>query len=215
MKQGLFITFEGGEGSGKSTQLELFAAYLRTEGYDVVITREPGSTSVGKEIRRLLVEGTKDKFDEITETLLFYADRRLNLTQIVWPALAEGKIVLSDRFNDSTIAYQYYGANKLADRQILDTLYNTVAGSFKPDLTFLLDIDAHIGLARSFRKAETMSTKEIRFEQAEISFHERLRNGYLELAKQEPERFYVISGDKTKDAIQHEIQQAFKQKFHP
>ena len=122
MKEGHFITFEGGEGSGKSTQLKLFAEYLANSGKEVVLTREPGATEVGKEIRRLLVEGDKDKFDEITETLLFYADRRINLTKIVFPALKEGKIVLSDRFNDSTIAYQYYGAAKFKNTEVMDTL---------------------------------------------------------------------------------------------
>lgn len=106
-RRGLFITFEGGEGCGKSVQISRFAEYLRTRGCNVVMTREPGGTPVGKEIRRLLVEGDKDKFDEITEILLFYADRRIDLTQVVFPALAAGKCVLSDRFNDSTVAYQF------------------------------------------------------------------------------------------------------------
>ena len=179
MKEGHFITFEGGEGSGKSTQLKLFAEYLANSGKEVVLTREPGATEVGKEIRRLLVEGDKDKFDEITETLLFYADRRINLTKIVFPALKEGKIVLSDRFNDSTIAYQYYGAAKFKNTEVMDTLYKVVAGDFKPDITFLLDIDVKEGLRRSFKKAQGMENKELRFEKADISFHERLRNVLL------------------------------------
>ncbi|MBP5698292.1 MAG: dTMP kinase [Alphaproteobacteria bacterium] len=195
MAEGLFITFEGGEGSGKSTQLKLFAEYLKQTGYDVIITREPGGTDVGKEIRRLLVEGNKDKFDEITEALLFYADRRINLTKVVWPALAEGKIVLSDRFNDSTLAYQYYGSGKFSDTRIMDTLYQVIAGDFKPDLTFLLDIDVKTGLSRSFKKAEEMANKELRFEQASLDFHERLRNGYLTMAKADPNRFRVINAN--------------------
>lgn len=211
MNQGMFITFEGGEGSGKSTQIKLFANYLKQQNKSVVLTREPGATDVGKQIRSLLVEGDKDKFDEITETLLFYADRRINLTKVVWPALKEGKIVLSDRFNDSTIAYQYYGAGKFANTQVVDTLYNVVAGDFKPDITFLLDIDVKVGLERSFKKAESMNTKELRFEKVDISFHERLRKGYLELAKKEPNRFKVINAAQDVDAVHQDIIKAYEE----
>ena len=209
---GLFITFEGGEGGGKSVQLARFAEYLRARGQDVVTTREPGGTPVGKEIRRLLVEGDKDKFDEVAETLLFYADRRINLSKIVFPALKAGKCVLSDRFNDSTIAYQYYGSAKFADTSVMDGLYKIVAGDFKPDLTFLLDIDPRLGLARSFRKAETMDIKELRFENVDISFHERLRRGYLELAAAAPERFVVIDAAKSMDEVAAAVINAYERR---
>lgn len=209
---GLFITFEGGEGGGKSVQLARFAEYLRARGQDVVTTREPGGTPVGKEIRRLLVEGDKDKFDEVAETLLFYADRRINLSKIIFPALKAGKCVLSDRFNDSTIAYQYYGSAKFADTSVMDGLYKIVAGDFKPDLTFLLDIDPSLGLARSFRKAETMDIKELRFENVDISFHERLRRGYLELAAAAPERFVIIDASKSMDEVTAAIINAYEQR---
>ncbi len=202
---GTFITFEGGEGSGKSLQLKLLAEYLQNNGRDVVCTREPGGTEVGREIRRLLVEGSKDKFDELTEMLLFYADRRIDLQKVILPALAENKIVLSDRFNDSTIAYQYYGSGKFQDTKIMDTLYGLVAGTFKPNLTFLLDIDVKTGLERSFKKAEQMTNKELRFENAALAFHERLRNGYLELAQKEPERFIVINAADTVENVHREI----------
>ena len=209
-ERGLFITFEGGEGSGKSTQIKRFAEYLKQKGEQVVITREPGATEEGQVIRKLLVEGKKDKFDELTEVLLFYADRRINLTKIIFPAIEEGKIVLSDRFNDSTIAYQYYGAAKFKDREILDTLYNLVAPKFKPDITFLLDIDVKTGLERSFKKAETMKEKELRFENEAIAFHERLREGYLELAKREPERFCVIEAKGSEEEVAREIIGAYE-----
>lgn len=210
MNKGLFITFEGGEGSGKSTQIKLFAEYLKNKGIEVVLTREPGATEVGKEIRKLLVEGDKDKFDEVTETLLFYADRRINLTKVVLPAIAEGKAVISDRFNDSTIAYQYYGAAKFNNRKMMDTLYQVVAGDFKPNLTFLLDIDVKTGLERSFAKAAGMQTKELRFEKVDVAFHERLRQGYLEMAKQEPERFAVINAAQSVEEVQKDIIAAFE-----
>jgi dTMP kinase len=203
--RGLFITFEGGEGAGKSVQIARFAAYLQEQGKTVIQTREPGGTPVGKEIRRLLVEGDKDKFDELTEILLFYADRRVDLTKVIWPALQEDKYVLADRFNDSTLAYQYYGSGKFSDTTIMDKLYRLIAGDFAPDITFLLDIDAKTGLARSFKKAETMATKELRFEGIDISFHERLRNGYLTLAKQHPERFIVINADQPIEQVTAEM----------
>lgn len=211
--QGQFITFEGGEGAGKSLQLARFADYLTHKGKSVVTTREPGGTPVGKEIRRLLVEGDKDKFDELTEMLLFYADRRIDLTKVILPALNEGKIVLSDRFNDSTIAYQFYGANKFKTTEIMDKLYALVAGSFKPTLTFLLDIDVKEGLARSFKKAETMATKELRFENVDVSFHERLRAGYLELARQEPERFAVINASGTVEEVAAQIIRVYEERL--
>lgn len=211
--RGQFITFEGGEGAGKSLQLARFAEYLTQKGQRVVTTREPGGTPVGKEIRRLLVEGDKDKFDELTEMLLFYADRRIDLTKVILPALEEGKIVLSDRFNDSTIAYQFYGANKFKTTEIMDKLYALVAGDFKPTLTFLLDIDVKQGLARSFKKAETMVNKELRFENVDIAFHERLRAGYLELARKESERFVVIAAGKTVEEVTAEIIAAYEERF--
>lgn len=207
---GKFITFEGGEGSGKSVQIKRFAEYLTSRGIDTVITREPGGTETGREIRRLLVEGDKSKFDEIAEILLFYADRRIDLTNVIIPALKEGKTVLSDRFNDSTLAYQFYGSQKFTDTGIMDGLYRLVAGEIRPDITFLLDIEPQVGLARSFRKAQTMIDKELRFENVDIAFHERLRNGYLKLAQQEPERFIVINADNIIDKVTADIISAYE-----
>lgn len=199
--KGKFITFEGGDGAGKSLQVERFANYLRSKGLDVVITREPGGTEVGREIRRLLVEGNKDKFDEVAEVLLFYADRRIHLEKVIKPALKEGKYVISDRFNDSTIAYQYFGSKKFSDLRILDDLYEIVAGDFKPDMTILLDVDVERGLERSFKKSLEMQTKELRFENEKIDFHQRLKEGYLELAKMEPERFVVVDANGEVDDV--------------
>lgn len=213
-QRGCFITFEGGEGSGKSTQINLLAEYLKQLGQDVVITREPGATKTGKQIRQLLVEGDKDKFDEITETLLFYADRRINLTQIILPALNQGKIVLSDRHNDSTVAYQYYGSKKFTDQSLMNTLYNIVsADTATPDLTFLLDISPKIGLERSYAKAATMQNKELRFENTDFSFHERLRQGYLTLAKQNPSRIKIIPAEGTAKQVFELVKQAYHTRF--
>jgi len=207
---GKFITFEGPEGAGKSVQVSLFAEYLKEKGITAITTREPGGTPVGKEIRKLLVEGDKDKFDELTETLLFYADRRINLTKVVFPALKSGSYVLSDRFNDSTIAYQYYGAAKFPDTKIIDALYKLVAGDFKPNLTFLLDLDVKEGLKRSYAKSQTMTNKELRFENVDILFHERLRRGYLTLAKNEPNRFVIINAAQPIDKVSADIIKEFE-----
>ena len=211
--KGKFITFEGGDGAGKSLQIEKVAQYLKSIGKEVVVTREPGGTEVGKEIRRLLVEGDKDKFDEVAEILLFYADRRIHLEKKIKPAINEGKYVLSDRYNDSTIAYQFYGSNKFSDTKILDELYKIIAGDFKPDATVLLDVDVELGLKRSFKKAETSNTKELRFENVELAFHQRLKNGYLELAKKDPNRFVVVNANNSVEEVYEELIEKLKTKL--
>ena len=153
---GYFITFEGGEGCGKSTQLALLKEYLEQKRQNVIATKEPGGTEIGLELRHMLVTGDKDKMDPIAEALLYYADRRIHMTKKIWPALEEGKWVLSDRFADSTVAYQYYGYNKKVEKNVLDNLYQVTVGNFKPDLTFIFDLDVETGLARSYAKAAGM-----------------------------------------------------------
>ena len=210
---GKFITFEGGDGSGKSTQIKLLANYLKLKGEEVVVTKEPGGTEVGQEIRKLLVCGDKDKFDAVAEALLYFADRHIHVTQKVWPALNEGKIVLSDRFADSTVAYQYYGYNKRVSRQILDDLYKIAVGDFCPDLTIILDIDPRKGLKRSFEKAKSAEVKELRFEGRELEFHKNLRNGFLEIAKQEADRCVVLNADKPIEELHKDIVAVVEQKL--
>ena len=202
---GKFITLEGGEGCGKSTQIKLLSEYLRRKNIDVVLTKEPGSTEEGKILRQLLVTGDKDKFDAISECLLYYADRRCNLNKVVWPALKEGKWVISDRYADSTEAYQYYGYDKRVDFQTLQSLYKIVAGDFKPDLTLILDIDPETGMRRSYAKAETMEVKELRFESRQMEFHHNLRRGFLEIAKREPQRCAVIDADADIETVHKRI----------
>lgn len=203
--RGKFITLEGGEGCGKSTQIKLLAQYLHSRKIDVVLTKEPGSTEEGKVLRQLLVTGDKDKFDAISECLLYYADRRCNLTKIVWPTLNDGKWVISDRYADSTEAYQYYGYDKRVDFDILQNLYKIVAGDFKPDLTIILDIDPIIGMRRSYAKAEEMEVKELRFESKKLEFHNNLRNGFLEIAKREPKRCVVLDADTSIENLHKKI----------
>lgn len=202
---GKFITLEGGEGCGKSTQIKLLAEYLRRKNIDVVLTKEPGSTEEGKILRQLLVTGDKDKFDAISECLLYYADRRCNLTKVVWPAVKDGKWVISDRYADSTEAYQYYGYDKRVDFQTLQSLYKIVAGDFKPDLTLILDIDPETGMRRSYAKAETMEVKELRFESRQMEFHHNLRRGFLEIAKREPQRCAVVNADADIETVHKRI----------
>lgn len=210
---GKFITLEGGEGCGKSTQIKLLAEYLQSKNISVELTKEPGSTSEGKVLRELLVTGDKDKFDAISECLLYYADRRCNLTKIVWPAINAGKWVLSDRYADSTEAYQYFGYNKRVDYQVLQALYKIVAGDFKPDMTIILDIAPEIGMRRSYSKAATMAVKELRFESRQMEFHHNLRRGFLEIAKREPQRCVVIDADTDVETLHRRIVKEIENRF--
>lgn len=211
--RGKFITLEGGEGCGKSTQIKLLAEYLQSKNMDVVVTKEPGSTPEGKILRNLLVTGEQDKFDAVTEALLYYADRRCNLTKVVWPAIMNGKWVISDRYADSTMAYQYYGYNKRVEKQTLSDLYQIVAGDFKPDLTLILDMDVEKGMKRSFAKAQNMEVKELRFEGLDLEFHQNLRRGFLEIAKEEPERCVVLNADTDIETLHHEIVRVVQEKL--
>lgn len=210
---GYFITFEGGEGTGKSTQIKLLEKYLKGKGKDIITTKEPGGTEVGLEIRKLLVCGDKDKFDAVAEALLYFADRHIHLSKKIWPAMDEGKIVLSDRFADSTFAYQYWGYNKRVSKETLQQLYQIAVGDFKPDLTIILDIDPKIGLERSFNKAKTMEVKELRFEGREFEFHQNLRKGFLEIAKNEPNRCVVLDANKTIEELHKDIVNVVNQKL--
>lgn len=208
-----FITFEGGEGSGKSTQIALLEKFLKEKGIDVVVTKEPGGTQIGVELRRLLVEGSADKMDANAEALLFFADRRIHMTQKVWPALDRGQWVISDRFADSTMAYQYYAYNKRLSKEDINMLYQFSVGDFKPDLTLILDIDPKIGLARSFQKASGMSVKETRNENRVLEWHENLRQGYLEIARLEPNRCVVLNADQSVDALHEDIVKLISERF--
>ncbi len=211
--RGKYITLEGGEGCGKSTQVKLLAQYLEQNGIACVQSKEPGSTEEGKIIRSLLVTGDKDKFDAISECLLYYADRRCDLIKVVWPALDAGKWVISDRYADSTEAYQYYGYNKRVPLQTLHNLYKIVAGDFKPDLTIILDMEPEIGMRRSFAKAETMAVKELRFESRQLEFHNNLRRGFLEIANREPERCVVLNADTDIETLHKQIVETVKERL--
>ncbi|MBQ8785936.1 MAG: dTMP kinase [Alphaproteobacteria bacterium] len=202
--KGRFITFEGGEGTGKTTQIKMLAEYLQSKGIEVVLTKEPGGTPIGQELRTMLCTGDKDKFDAVAEALLYYADRRIHLQQKILPALVEGKWVISDRFADSTMAYQYYGYNKRVPKQTLEELYKMTVGDFYPDMTVILDINPEIGLARSMARNNSSVVQETRHESRGLEFHNNLRNGFLEIAKTSP-RYNVLNADKTIDELHNDI----------
>ncbi len=208
-----FITFEGGEGCGKSVQSSLLVEWLKSKSIEAICTKEPGGTDIGQELRKILVQGNTDKLDCISEMLLYYADRRIHLSSKVWPALAENKWVISDRFADSTVAYQYYGYECRIEKNLLMNMYNLVAGNFLPDLTIILDIDAKKGLQRSFEKAKKMQEKELRFENMDLHFHENIRQGFLQIAKENPQRCVVINADRGIEEIHDEIKTIITQRF--
>lgn len=195
---GLFLSFEGIDGSGKSTQARLLAEALRGEGREVVLTREPGGSPGAEEIRRLVLEGAADRWSTETELLLFTAARRDHLEKTIRPALARGAVVICDRFADSTRIYQ--GLTRGDLRETVDRLHTLVIGT-EPDLTFLIDIDATEGLAR----ATARPGKELRFEGMGLTLQEKARAGFLALAAAQPARFRVISGARAPEVIAAEV----------
>ena len=195
---GRFITLEGGEGAGKSTQIQVVKDYLEARGIDVIVTREPGGTPVGQEIRNLLVSGDKDKWSPLSETLLILADRAAHLERVIRPALADGKYVVCDRFFDSTRAYQ--GIAGGLGLQVIHNLQQPVLASTLPDVTLLLDIDPEKGLSRAQERGG-----DLRFESKTLAYHQTLRQAFLDFAKQEPERMVVIDADRDIEAVSTDI----------
>ena len=193
-----FISFEGIDGSGKTTQLELLAEQLRTEGHQVLLTREPGGSPGAEEIRTLVLQGDPDRWSAETELLLFTAARRDHLERTILPALAAGKIVLCDRFADSTRMYQGLSRGDL--RQAVDTLHALMIGT-EPDLTVLIDINPALGL----RRAKSRHGTEERFEDFGESLQARMRQGFLTLAAEQPHRIRVVDGDRSIDDVAQDI----------
>lgn len=201
MAVGKFITFEGGEGAGKSTQTKILSKRVKDAGFKTVLTREPGGSPMAEDIREILLNDQHSGRSSLSEALLFYAARDDHLRTLITPALERGEWVISDRFSDSTRAYQ--GAAGGVDKAILETLETWVVGPQSPDLTFILDLPAETGLKRA---EERRSGGEIdRFENLDLGFHKRLREGFLEIAEREPERCHVIDGGRTIDEIAQEI----------
>jgi len=206
MTRGVFITFEGGEGSGKSTQARLLGHALAATGIDVALTREPGGAPGAEQIRALLVNGETGRWDPLSEALLHYAARREHLRHTVLPALAGGRWVVCDRFADSTMAYQGYGHG--LGREAITALHAAVVGDLAPDLTLILDIAVETGLARAASRGG-----EDRYERMDRKFHRRLREGFLDIARRDPQRCAVIDASGTVDEVRAAIRDVVRERL--
>ncbi|MFA5168320.1 MAG: dTMP kinase [Candidatus Omnitrophota bacterium] len=203
MKKGYFITFEGAEGSGKSTQIRNAVAFLKKKGRSVVMLREPGGTRISEAIRKILLDKSLKEMDPVTELFLYLGARAQIIREKILPSLKKGKVVICDRFEDSTRAYQGFG-RKISLRAI-DEASKLVRGDLKPDLTFVLDIDIKKGLKRGGRHD--------RIEREALSFHERVRRGFLALAKKEPRRMVVLDTSKPVESVSQKVRERLERVF--
>lgn len=201
----MFITFEGIEGSGKTTQMGPVVDYFRRKGVDCILTREPGGTHIGKKIRAILMDPENSGLFPMTELMLYAADRVQHVQEQIVPALAAGKTVVCDRFHDSTVAYQ--GFSRKLDIAVIDRIHQLILNGLAPDFTFLLDLPATVGLARAWNQINSglRSGAETRFESEKLAFHEAVRAGYLELARREPDRFIIIDATAKSDEVTTQI----------
>ena len=204
----LFITFEGGEGSGKSSALKLLDERLRREGYETVLTREPGGTPIAEQIRNVILDKANTKMDARTEALLYAASRRQHLVEKVWPALEEGKIVMSDRFLDSSLAYQGVARGLGVDNVLNVNLFAT-EGKY-PDLTLFFDIEPELGLARI---AANKGREVNRLDLEALSFHHMVRNAFLDLSKRYADRYVKIDASKTFEEVIEDAYQEIKKRL--
>jgi dTMP kinase len=201
----MFISFEGIEGSGKTSHVRSTAGFLREKGHDCVITREPGGTRIGEKIRAILLDPLSKDMDPLTELLLYTADRAQHISECVLPLLAAGKTVLCDRYFDATIAYQGYARG--IDIGLLEKMHCLLFENLKPDLTILLDLPVEMGLARAWKQINQGARcyEETRFEEEMLSFHKKVRSGYLEMARLEPKRFCVIDASGKEKDVREKI----------
>jgi dTMP kinase len=201
--KGVFVTFEGVEGSGKSTQIRLLEDGLKKAGYTVTVTREPGGTTPGEALRKIALDPDTGKLDPLTELFIFSAARRELISRVIVPALSAGHAVLLDRFADSTTAYQGYARG--LNLEMMEYLSRHVTQGAWPDRTIVLDVDVHQGLKRSIaRMADEGSGAEARFEEESLDFHRRVRDGYLQIAKKDPQRVQIINPG-TVDEVQRAV----------
>jgi len=203
-KHGIFISLEGPDGAGKTTQLKLLSKYLDSIGCQYLITRDPGGTSLGKQIRRILLHA-ETAVDPVTELLLYQADRAQHVSELIAPSLKKGMVVLCDRYIDSSLAYQGYGRN--IDLALIYQLNQISTGGLMPELTILFDIDSEAGLSRLHPSGHD------RLECEAIDFHKRVRHGYLELAKAEPKRWQIIDASRAMSAVQEDLQRIVADKL--
>ena len=201
----MFISFEGIEGSGKTTHVTHTVRFLKDKGHDCVITREPGGTRIGEKIRAILLDPLSKDMDPLTELLLYTADRAQHIKEYILPLLSDGKMVLCDRYYDATMAYQ--GFARGLDVGLIENMHKLLFENLKPDITLLLDLPPEIGLERAWKQINNGNRigEETRFEEERISFHKKVRSGYLELASLEPERFRIIDASKKEYEVREEI----------
>lgn len=208
MKKGLFITFEGIEGSGKSTQCKLLQNYLIESGINTVLSSEPGGTETGKKLRQIILDDKSKNITPETELLLYMADRAHHLHTLIKPALFQGKYVILDRYQDSSVAYQQYGRG--VDSEILNFLFNKVIHGLKPDITFLINITVETSMKRINARGKLDKSSINRFEKENMNFHKKIRQGFLELAKKE-KRFKIINGEQDIVSVFEEIKKAINE----
>ena len=209
----MFISFEGIEGSGKTTNLDNAVRFLRDKGLDCVVTREPGGTRIGKKIRAILLDPSSKGIDPITELLLYTADRSQHINEVISPLLSAGKTVVCDRYYDATVVYQGYARG--LDTALILQLHRLLFDNLKPDLTLLLDLPPEVGLSRAWQQIYEgdRNRVEIRFEEETLSFHEKVRDGYLEMARLEPERYRIIDASKEPDQVRKEIERTLAEEI--
>jgi len=209
----MFITLEGIEGSGKTTQIQAMAQWLTAAGHDCLTTREPGGTPVGGQIRSVLLHPDNGDLAPAAELLLYVADRVQHLETVVRPALAAGKVVVCDRYFDATLVYQGYARG--VDKSLIRQLHQLACKGLTPDLTLLLDLEPEAGLARAWHRidSDTAHIVESRFEKEKLLFHQRVRQGYLDLARREPRRFHLIDAAADEAAVRKQIESTLEAYF--
>lgn len=205
----MFITFEGIEGCGKTTQVKRFTKYLNENGIPTINTLEPGGTDIGQDIRRILLDTNNTNLFPLTELILYAADRSQHVNEIIKPGLDQGKWVICDRYLDATIAYQGFGRG--LDMEIIDILNNKATGGLLPDITVLMDCEEDVGIKRALERNKDSSQEDQgRFEKEKMEFHHRVRQGYLTLADKNQDRFIVIDAAKPVDEVEKDIIRALK-----
>ncbi len=209
----MFITLEGIEGSGKTSQVNNMAAFLEDRGRVCLLTREPGGTEIGRRIRQVLLDPESRDLDPVAELLLYNADRVQHVKKVILPAIADGKVVVCDRYVDATRAYQ--GVARNLDIELVETLHRLLVADLKPDLTFLLDLPPEEGLARAWAQINSgdRSNRETRFEKEALAFHTRVRKGYLGLAEREPGRFVIVDALASIEDVWQQIEAVLEKAF--